>query len=186
MQDPPGLDVIEQKVWEIFVETLDPPQEVPRNRPLIAELGFDSLDMIELSFALEEFFGFEFGSRNAIEELDRRLGGEQILAGGFLTELGREVVLERMPELRNVELPTDLSAAALPGFFTLSTFARILHDFYLHAPDLCPSTGEPVVAKELELVTKTGAEPVAAPSGDELLEVWLETKVAQLTEPAPA
>ncbi len=186
MHDPPLFDAIEQKVWEIFVETLEPPQEVPRNRPLIEELGFDSLDMIELSFALEEFFGFEFGSRNAIEELDRRVGGEQILSGGFLTELGREVVLERMPELRKVELPSDLAAAALPRFFTLATFARILHDFYLHAPDLCPCTGEPVVAKGLKLVTKEGAEPVAAPSGDELLERWLETKAAELTEPAPA
>ena len=186
MHDPPRLDAIEQKVWEIFVETLEPPQDVPRDRPLIEELGFDSLDMIELSFALEEFFGFEFGSRNAIEELDRRIGGERILSGGFLTELGREVVLERMPELRSVDLPTDLAAAALPRFFTLRTFARILHDFYVHAPDLCPKTGEVVVARELELVTRSGAEPVAAPSGDELLEVWLETKAAQLAEPAPA
>ena len=186
MHDPPRVDVIEQKVWEIFVETLEPPQEVPRDRPLIEELGFDSLDMIELSFALEEFFGFEFGSRNALEELDRRIGGEQILSDGLLTDLGREVVLERMPELRDVELPPDLAATALPRFFTLSTFARILHDFYVHAPDLCPKTGEPVVTRALELVTKSGAERVAAPSGDKLLDVWLETKAAQLTEPSPA
>ena len=70
MHLPPRVEVIEQKVWEIFVETLEPSQEVPRDRPLVEELGFDSLDMIELSFALEDFFGFEFGRLERLIGLD--------------------------------------------------------------------------------------------------------------------
>ena len=184
MLEPPGLDKIELKVMEIFVETLDPDKEVAMGRPLIAELGFDSLDMIELSFALEEFFGFEFSSRNAIEELERAVGGNRILTSeGLLTEAGREAVLERMPELSRVELPERLSASVLPSYFTLTTFARILHDFYRGAPDHSEG-GERVVFRDFTLVAGDSGESIDAPTGDELLERWLETKSAELSTAA--
>ncbi len=134
MKSPPSFEAVEDKVREIFIETLEPDGELDYSRPLITELGFDSLDMIELSFALEEFFGIEFSSRNAITELDRIVGDDRILSESKLTDLGRELVLERMPELTEVDLPADLTVNSLPSYFTLHTFVRIIHDFYVHAP----------------------------------------------------
>jgi len=180
VRNPPSREAIEKKVREIFNETLEPDGEVAIDRPLIAELGYDSLDMIELSFALEEFFGFEFNSRNAIEELDRRLGKGRILADGVLNDLGRQVVLERMPELGEVDLPAELRAAALPQYFPLRTFARIIEDFYARTPDTCAESGENVVSDGFRIVAETSREEIPAPSGDAILEEWLERKATEL------
>ena len=181
MQNPPTLSALESRVREIFVETLRPDEEVRTDRSLIEDLGFDSLDIIELSFALEEGFGFEFSSRNAIEELDRRVGDNRILAEGCLTALGRSIVIERMPELAAVSLPEELRPAALPAHFTLQTFTRILYDFYLHAPDVCPETLETTVVDDFLIVSETSRQPVHVPSGDDLLEQWLQEKMLEIT-----
>ncbi len=181
MQNPPTLSALESRVREIFVETLRPDEEVRTDLPLIEELGFDSLDIIELSFALEEEFGFEFSSRNAIEELDRRVGDNLILREGCLTALGRSIVVERMPELASVSLPEELSPAALPAHFTLETFARILHSFYLAAPDVCPETGETAVVDDFSIVSEISRQPVQVPSGDDLLETWLQQRTVEIT-----
>ena len=181
MNGAPTHDAIEEKIREIFTQTLEPKGELRIDRPLIAELGYDSLDMIELSFALEEFFGFEFNSRNAIEELDQRLGSGSILDGGVLTELGRHVVLERMPELARVELRPELRASALPQYFSLNTFVRLIEDFYDHAPDTCPETGEAVVGDGFGIVSEISRRKVEAPSGDAIIEKWLQQKSSELS-----
>ena len=181
MQNPPTWSALESRVREIFVETLRPDDEVPTARPLIEELGFDSLDIIELSFALEEEFGFEFSSRNAIDELDRMVGGDLILREGYLTALGRSIVIERMPELATVSLPEELRPAAIPAHFTLETFVRILYDFYLHAPDVCPETLETAVVDDFLIVSEISRQPVRIPSGDDLLEEWLQQRMVEIT-----
>ncbi len=180
MKNAPDFDALEAKVREITIATLQPELEIDAQLSLIQDLGFDSLDMIELSFALEEFFGFEFSSRNALEELERRVGDGVVLKDGVLTAVGRELVLERMPELSHIEMDPDLGSAALPVYFTLRTFVRILHDFYVNAPDTCPETGEPAVLDGFAIVSQTSRKPIEAPTGDELLERWLETKSLEL------
>ena len=180
MKSPPSFEAVEDKVREIFIETLEPDGELDYSRPLITELGFDSLDMIELSFALEEFFGIEFSSRNAITELDRIVGDDRILSESKLTDLGRELVLERMPELTKVDLPADLTVNSLPSYFTLHTFVRIIHDFYVHAPESCPESGEELVLAGFQVVGAESREPAELPAGDVLLQSWLEAKTAEL------
>jgi len=180
VKNPPSFEAVETKVREICAESLVFEGELDCHRPLIAELGFDSLDMIEVSFALEEFFGVEFASRNAITELDRILGGERILAENKLTELGRKLVFERMPELADVDLPEDLAVSGLPGYFTVQTFARIIHDFYAQAPDSCPETGEEVVLDDFQLVLAKSRESVDLPAGDVLMQSWLDAKASEL------
>ena len=180
MDNGPSIDDLAEKVRSILVDTLEPQVEIDLSSPLMLGLGFDSLDMIETSFALEEYFQFEFSGRNPIEELDRRIGGGRILDDGILTALGREVLLERMPELGEVELPEALPATQLPQYFSVLPYARLVKDFYDEAPATCPSTGEPTRVEDFRIVSETSGAPVAAPTGDEILESWLETKSAEL------
>jgi acyl carrier protein len=180
VRDAPTLDDIAEKIRELLTRIVDPAVELDLDTALMKELGLDSLDMIETSFALEEFFGFEFSGRNAIEELDRRIGNGRILDQGLLTPLGREALFERMPELRSVALPPALHPAEIPLYFTIRTYARVIKDFYDHAPDVSPDGGEPVVLDGFALVTERSRRPVPAPTGDDLLEAWLETKAREL------
>ena len=176
----PALDALAEKIRELLARIVDPKVKLDLDTPLMKGHGLDSLDMIETSFALEEFFGFEFSGRNAIEELDRRLGDGRILDQGVLTPLGRDALFERMPELRSVALPPALHPAEIPLYFTIRTYARVIKDFYDDAPDVDPATGEQVVLDGFALVSERSRSPVVAPSGDDLLEAWLEAKAGDL------
>jgi acyl carrier protein len=182
VKDAPELDDIAEKIRELLTQLVDPTVQLDPDTALMKELGLDSLDMIETSFALEEFFGFEFSGRNAIEELDRRIGDGRILDQGRLTPLGRDALFERMPELRSVALPPVVHPAEIPQYFTIRTYARVIKDFYDHAPDVSPDSGEPVVLDGFALVTERSRRPVSAPTGDELLEAWLDAKERELQE----
>jgi acyl carrier protein len=178
----PTLDDLAEKIRELLAKIVDPSVKLELDTPLMKGLGLDSLDMIETSFALEEFFGFQFSGRNAIEELERRLGNGRILEQGALTALGREVLLGRMPELRTVALPPTLHPSEIPQYFTIRTYARVIKDYYDHAPRVCATTGEAVVLDGFSLVSERSRQPVTAPTGDELLDAWLDARERELQE----
>ena len=177
----PTLDALAEKIRELLARIVDPGKQLELDTPLMKGHGLDSLDMIETSFALEEFFGFQFSGRNAIEELDRRLGNARILDQGALTPLGREMLLERMPELKTVDLPPTLHPSEVPQYFTIRTYARVIKDYYDHAPRV-DASGEPVVLDGFALVSQKSRRPVSAPSGDELLDSWLDARERELQE----
>ena len=178
----PALDDLAEKIRELLTRIVDPSVKLELDTPLMKGLGLDSLDMIETSFALEEFFGFQFSGRNAIEELDRRIGNGRILDQGALTPLGREILLGRMPELRTVTLPLVLHPAEIPQYFTIRTYARVIKDYYDHAPRVCAATGEAVVLDGFALVSERTRRPVVAPTGDEILDSWLDARERELQE----
>ena len=182
MTNPPSLEDLAERIRELLIETLKPEAEIDLGTPLMNGLGFDSLDMIETSFALEEFFEFEFSGRNPIEELDKRTGGGKILVEGMLTELGRTALLERMPELGDADLPTEMDIHHLPQYFSVLTYARLVKDFYDQAPASCPDTGEATVLDGFKLVGEQTAVPIATRTGDEILELWLDQKARQLAD----
>jgi acyl carrier protein len=179
IKNMPSWDEILDKVRSIVVESAEPEGRLRDDLPLMAEQGLDSLDLIEVSFSLQEFFEFEFSDKNAIEELERALGDHSIIGeDGRLTDKGREMVLKRMPELENVSLPEDLTPLQLQQYFTVETFARLALEFYEAAPEIDPESGERVVADGFKVVTEDSGKVVKLPSGDELIDRWVEDTAA--------
>jgi len=176
----PDLDSITQKILELIEENIEPEVTVVADAALINELEFDSLHIIELGFSIQETFDFEFSDKNAFEELDRALGGGRILFEGKLTELGRKLMRERMPELAEVSLPDDLTVSDIQGFYTVGTFARLVHEFYEAAPTVCPETGEAVVINDFRVQTQSGGE-VSLPTGDMLVDKWVQETTERLS-----
>ena len=175
----PSWDDVLTKVREIVNESVDPDKPLRDDLPLMAEQGLDSLDLIELSFSMQEFFEFEFSDKNAIEELERALGDHSIVGeDGRLTAKGREMVLKRMPELKDIALPEDLTPLQLQQYFTVETFARLALEFFEAAPEICPQSGETIVADGFKVMTENSKKPVKLPSGDELIDRWVEETVA--------
>ena len=169
---------ITAKVIEIIEEAIDTEAELVTDAPMMNSLGFDSLDMIETGFALQEFFEFEFSDKDALEELDKALGEGTVIAEGKVTALGRQVLLERMPELKAVALPDELTPAALQQYYTIETFARLIAEFYRAAPEHCPESGEPVRIVDFKLVAGEDDHLVAAPTGDHLIDAWVSRTAA--------
>lgn len=180
MKNPPSLDEVTEKVREIVEASVDQDAPLPIDQPLMASLGLDSLDLIESSFAIQEFFEFELSDRDALETLDQALGGGVIVAQGKLTPLGREMALARMPELKDQDLPENLSPLGLQNYLTVQSFGRLIHQFYRAVPDHCPETGEALVCRNFAIELAESKTPFPAPRGDALLDAWIATTVDKL------
>ena len=185
MKHIPDLDQFVELVIKLIDEKIEPSEPVKTGVPLMRELGMDSLDLIELSFALQEFFEFEFSDKNAVEELEKALANRTIIAEGVITPLGIEMARQRMPELADIELPERITPVELQQFYTVETFARLIREFFTAAPETCPETGEAVVVRDFHIVTETSNKPVAVPSGDELIDAWVAATAKTLQKPVP-
>lgn len=179
MSHIPSSEAILEKVAEIF-QTCQPTKAIAVDRPLILELGFDSLDLIEASFSLEETFGFEFSDRNPIEELDKALGGGRLIQLGKFTQEGREQILKRMPELAHLDLPEDLTLHQLQSYFTIQTFARIIHEFYESIPNTCPETNEAAILEGWAVLREGDRQPIKAASGNQLIDQWVQSQQEEM------
>ncbi len=177
--DIPSREAIADKLVELVVESAEPTGEVTADAPLISALGLDSLDIIELGFSIQEHFDFAFSDKNAIDELDKVLGGEVILKEGRLTEQGRTILLERMPELGAIELPDALTVHELQQYYTVNTFARLIEEFYASLPEAHPETGEPLEIRDFRVRTVSGGE-IPLPDGDALVDAWVATTAARM------
>ncbi len=182
MKQAPTPEAIRAKVMKIIEDNVELQGPLKTDAPLVKELGFDSLDLIETSFCLQEFFGFEFSDKNAVEELENALGKETILREGMLTEMGKNIILQRMPELASVALPEQVTPMELQQYYTVDTFVRLIHEFYLAAPDTCPESGEPVVLNEFRIQTRSSGKRIDPPSGDALIDRWVAETAASLQQ----
>jgi len=182
MKTPPSMDAIADKVTAIVEQSVSAKEPLKRDAPLAKVQGFDSLDLIETSFALQEFFGFELSDQSAIEALSDAMGDDSIIRDGKLTPLGKEMVFRRMPEMKTLDLPEALPANELQLFFTVETFARLVREFYLAAPDTDPGTGEPTELDGFKIVARDSRSPVDPPSGDEIIARWVAETAAELKQ----
>ena len=178
---PPTFEEICAKVTALFQTSVGNKKLIQPGVSLSA-CGFDSLDLIEASFTLEDFFGFQFNSENPIETLDQMLGGNRLVRAGLLTEIGRQVLLERMPELRKVGIPTELRIQYLPASFTIETFARLVHEFYVEVAAVAAVEGRTVVYRNMLPYWAETQTRVPVPDGDELVKRWAQTKARELAD----
>lgn len=179
-QAAPSFDEIADQVLEIFNGVTR--EQLQRDLPLIAEQGVDSLDMAEAAFDIEDLFGVEFPEREPLMELSKRLPPDTVVKDQFLTPRGRQLLLERMPELSAVNLPEDLSVYDVARYWTVDTFARLIHDVFTHMARGDQSGRASAVWGGEGFVHPDSGEPVEPPPGEELLESWLEQKVAEELE----
>ncbi len=180
MQNPPSIAALAERLETLLAEHVDFKRPLDPKAALSADLGFDSLDLIETSFSIQEYFDFEFSDKNALEELDLALGGGQLIQNGRLTDLGFELLRERMPELAERPLPETMTPAEVQKYFSLETFARLVREFLVAVPDTCPKTGASIVLLDMVPRTTTGDKPECLPSGDQLLAAWVEDQAARL------
>ena len=175
-QAAPSFDEIADQVLEIFNGVTR--EQLKRDLPLIAEQGVDSLDMTEAAFDIEDRFGLEFPEREPLMELSKRLPPDSIVKDQILTPRGRELLLDRMPELRSVALPEHLGIYDVSRYWTVDTFARLVFDVFAHMEHE-ESTDPPAAWVGHGFVHSASGEPIEATRGEDLLDLWLEQKVAE-------
>jgi acyl carrier protein len=106
------------------VLAIDPAKVTP-DASLIADLGAESLDFLDLVFRLETEYGVKI-PRDGI-----RLAAQDGLAegfdqGGVLTEEALERMRILMPEIPASKLASGLRTHQIPELFTTETFVRLV------------------------------------------------------------
>ena len=117
---------IEEVVCRIVAEALDQPlAEVTPASILMADLGAESLDFLDIVFKLEQTFHIQL-TRGEMERAARGdMTEDEFAPGGVLSEAGLARLRELMPEAKDRIVP-GLRPRAILGLFSVQTFANIV------------------------------------------------------------
>jgi acyl carrier protein len=115
-----------EKVCAIVAEALArPPGSVARHHSLMADLGAESLDFLDIVFRLEQSFDIQI-TRGEMERAARgTMSEDEFAPGGVIGAAGLERLRQLMPEARDRIRP-GLRPVEILGLFTVETFARIV------------------------------------------------------------
>jgi acyl carrier protein len=102
-------------------------EQVTTDASLIADLGAESIDLLDLSFLIEETFGVTIES----DELERRAvernpGGEYE-RDGYLTEEALAQLREALPQIPAEKLQPPMKKIDLPSVLTVGVFVYMIH-----------------------------------------------------------
>jgi acyl carrier protein len=114
-------------VCECIRETLgkDLP-EIHESDRLIANLGADSLDFLDLVFRLEERFAVRVNPRYLERRTQEALGDTPMIVNECYTEAAVAELRKAMPEVPGEELFPDMPVNRLAGSFRVKTFMNLV------------------------------------------------------------
>ena len=116
------------KVRACFAEALGlDEEEVTWSSRVMADLGAESIDFLDIAFRLERAFdiriprgGVEKASRDGLAE------GESYEVNGVLTPAALERLAEHMPEVPRAEFKVGLKVSEVPALWRVGTFYNIV------------------------------------------------------------
>jgi acyl carrier protein len=102
------------------------PEKVAMDSVLIADLGAESIDLLDLSFRIEEEFQVTIQADEIEREAKHRLGDAAYEKDGCLTPEAIAQIREAMPELPAARLAPGLRKSQLPSLLTVGFFVRLV------------------------------------------------------------
>ena len=122
-----NIDSVYPKVREIIADVLVIDEEdVTLNRRLIADLGAESIDFLDLVFQLEKEFGIKI-PRGQLEKNARgELSQEEFEKGGVLTAEGMVALKSYLSEVPADCFKANMKVNEIPMLFTVETFCKLI------------------------------------------------------------
>ena len=116
---------VQDVVREIVAESLARPvEDVRLESNLMADLGAESLDFLDIVFRIERAFEIQI-SRGEMERAARGdMSEEEFAPGGVVSEKGLQRLRELMPEAKDRIVP-GLRPTQILTLFTVQTFANL-------------------------------------------------------------
>ncbi len=116
-----------QKVREALQESLGiPKDQITLKARIIDDLGSDSLDLLDILFALEEKFKIKI-KRGQIEAKAREgLADDEFQKDGVLSAVGAERLKQVLPEVDHSGIAPGMPLSKIPHLFTVETFCRLV------------------------------------------------------------
>jgi acyl carrier protein len=93
---------------------------------LAEDLGAESLDLLDLTFLIEETFGVELQSDEFERQARARIADGVYERDGLLTEEAIEQLREALPEVPPEKLQFGLAKVALPRVLNVAVFVHLI------------------------------------------------------------
>lgn len=141
----------------------------------LTTLGAESIDIVEITMEVEHEFGVLMPERSILEAAAGELGEDIVTADGHVTEVGRQLLIARMPEVGVGALPDPLPVRRLGEVFTrVDVWLRLIADLTAASPRECPDCRAPLRPGSAGRVRcpQCGHE-YDLPSGDEVNRTWV-------------
>ncbi|MFB3882791.1 MAG: acyl carrier protein [Armatimonadota bacterium] len=101
-------------------------ESVHEQSRIIAELGADSVDLLDLTFRLEERFGITVSPRDIERRTRAKLGETPLEVDGVYTPEALAELRAAMPEIPAGELSDGLTQGGLPMRFRVATMVSLV------------------------------------------------------------
>ncbi len=119
-------EILEQ-LKPLLVEVLGVrPDQIRPDSVLVADLGAESIDLLDLSFRIEERFQVTIEANELERDAKARLPAGVYEKDGFLTEEALLEIRRAAPELDSAKLVTGLRKVDLPALLTVSFFVHLI------------------------------------------------------------
>jgi acyl carrier protein len=122
-----NVERVYPKVREIIADVLVIDEdEVSQTSRLIADLGAESIDFLDLVFQLEKEFGIKI-PRGQLEKNARgTLTEDEFEKGGVLTPNGLEALKAYLSEVPAEHFKANMKVNEIPMLFTVGTFCKLI------------------------------------------------------------
>lgn len=122
-----NVDNVYPKVQEIIADVLVIDEaDVSLNSRLIADLGAESIDFLDLVFQLEKEFSVKI-PRGQLEKNARgTLSEEEFESAGVLTAEGMAALKNYLSEVPDEYFTPNLKVNEIPMLFTVETFCKLI------------------------------------------------------------
>lgn len=122
-----NVESVYPKVREIIADVLVIDEEdVTKNSRLIADLGAESIDFLDLVFQLEKEFSIKI-PRGQLEKNARgALAEDEFEKGGVLTPQGLEALKNYLSEIPAEHFKPSMKVNEIPMLFTVETFCKLV------------------------------------------------------------
>lgn len=116
-----------ERLKPLLIEVLGvAPENIHLGSVLVADLGAESIDLLDLSFRIEETFNVTIESNEIEREATKRLPGGVYEKDGRLTEEALAEIRKALPELDGGKLVSGLRKMDLPSLLTVQFFVRLI------------------------------------------------------------
>lgn len=117
----------EQRVVELVRETLGRSDlDVAPTQLLFYDLGFTSMDLLDLIFRLEEAFAIAIPEGTFLGLVQGELTDDELAHKGHLTPLGRDRLIALLHDSPPALFPAQVHVQTLPRYCTVGAFARLV------------------------------------------------------------
>lgn len=122
-----NIESVYPKVREIIADVLViDEEEISKNNRLIADLGAESIDFLDLVFQLEKEFGIKIPRGQLEKNVRGSLAEDEFEKGGVLTTKGMQVLKDYLNEVPGEHFKANLKVNEIPMLFTVETFCKLV------------------------------------------------------------